>query len=200
MIYYVKSYAAVIETIAETGAVTQITAFTQQLFSNKEMWLIIVSFTVCLLFVYNIKRLDVDHAWEISIVAGVLVNIILMAFGNVMLNISISYAALIIGSLVTVVLSIILEIFVFSVDYTRTEHLQFEDDEYYYYVKAVPKVSVTVPEKTVKKINVRQETVKMDVRSAEEEMKRQEKEEERRIQMEKEESEIQKIIEEELKN
>ena len=31
--------------------------------------------------------------------------------------------------------------------------MQFEDDEYYYYVKAVPKMTVAAPEKTVKKIN-----------------------------------------------
>ena len=35
--------------------------------------------------------------------------------------------------------------------------MQFEDDEYYYYVKAVPKIVVSAPEKTVKKINERQE-------------------------------------------
>ena len=35
-------------------------------------------------------------------------------------------------------------------DYTRTEHVQFEDDDYYYYVKAVPKKTVAVREVTVK--------------------------------------------------
>ena len=35
--------------------------------------------------------------------------------------------------------------FLFSVDYSRTERVQFEDDEYYYYVKAVPKVVVATP-------------------------------------------------------
>ena len=38
-------------------------------------------------------------------------------------------------------------------DYSRTEKVQFEDDEYYYYVKAVPKMTVAAPAKTVKRIN-----------------------------------------------
>ena len=38
-------------------------------------------------------------------------------------------------------------------DYSRTEKVQFEDDEYYYYVKAVPKMTVAAQTKTVKKIN-----------------------------------------------
>jgi len=41
----------------------------------------------------------------------------------------------------------------FGVDYGRTENVQFEDDEYYYYVKAVPKMTVAVQAKTVKRIN-----------------------------------------------
>ena len=34
-------------------------------------------------------------------------------------------------------------------DYSRTERLQFEDDEYYYYVKAVPKAFVSGTDKRV---------------------------------------------------
>ena len=33
------------------------------------------------------------------------------------------------------------------------EIVQFEDDEYYYYVKAVPKNILAVPDKSVKRIN-----------------------------------------------
>jgi len=44
------------------------------------------------------------------------------------------------------------QFFKFNLDYSRTEKVQFEDDEYYYYVKAVPKMTVATPEKKVKKI------------------------------------------------
>ena len=47
----------------------------------------------------------------------------------------------------------VIEFFAFHVDYSRVEKVQFEDDEYYYYVKAVPKITVAMPSKTVKKIN-----------------------------------------------
>lgn len=202
MIAYVKSYATVIETVAESGIMGQITTFTQQLLANKEMWMTIISFTICLLFVYNIRRLAVEMAWEIAVSAGVLVNIIMITFGHVMLDINVMYGGLIIGSLVTVVLALILKIFVFSVDYARTEHLQFEDDEYFYYVKAVPKVSVAVPEKTVKKINVRQETSVIELDAVEKALNDVARgiSEEKRAKTDLEESEIQKIIEEELKN
>ena len=53
-----------------------------------------------------------------------------------------------------------MEFLFFSVDYSRTEHLQFEDDEYYYYVKAVPKLTVAAPDKVVKHINEREHSDK----------------------------------------
>ena len=46
-----------------------------------------------------------------------------------------------------------IEFFSFNLDYSRTEKVQFEDDDYYYYVKAVPKVTLTAPDRRVKKIN-----------------------------------------------
>jgi len=44
---------------------------------------------------------------------------------------------------------------ILSVDYSRVEHTQFEDDEYYYYVRAVPKAFVSVEDKQVKHINAK---------------------------------------------
>ena len=55
------------------------------------------------------------------------------------------------------VTGLVLELLFFSVRViSRTENIQFEDDEYYYYVKAVPKVGVAVPEKKVKRITENQ--------------------------------------------
>ena len=38
--------------------------------------------------------------------------------------------------------AVIFEYIFYCVDYKGTEHLRFEDDEYYYYVKAMPKMIV----------------------------------------------------------
>ena len=205
MLAHVKAYAAVLGTTTEYGIITQITTFTQQLFANKEMWIHIASFTVCLLAVYFIRKLAIDHAWEIASVAGVLIHIIVMAFAHVVLNINIEYLPLVLGSLLAVVIAFVVKILFFSVDYTRAEHLQFEDEEYYYYVKAVPKVAVKVREKTVKKINERQgteevKTVEASKGKVDTSINREAEKEALKKRLEQEESEIQKIIEEELKN
>ena len=57
--------------------------------------------------------------------------------------------------MVSLVIALVLDFMILSVDYSRVEHTQFEDDEYYYYVRAVPKAFVSVEDKQVKHINAK---------------------------------------------
>ena len=51
----------------------------------------------------------------------------------------------------------------FAVDFRRTEYVQYEDDEYYYYVKAVPKINVAGEDVKVKQINARKTRKASDI-------------------------------------
>lgn len=189
---YVKTNGSLFTSVGDMDLLTQIGTYVQAIFANREMWCVIIAFVVCLLLVYSVRRLSVDYAWEIAIIAGTLGNINVMAYGYIVMDIQLSYVSLIVGSLVGILIALLLKFLVFSVDYTRTEYLQFEDDEYYYYVKAVPKAAVAIPEKTVKRINERQKTGMIDSEQV--------------VELEKmaknndDDSEIQRIIDEELKN
>ena len=121
------------------------------------MFVAILAFTVCLLLVYNLRMRAADQAWKIAIGAGVISELVLFIAGDLAFGVHTDYLTLILGSAVSVVIGMALEFMIFSVDYSRTQRMQFEDDEYYYYVKAIPKIVVSAPEKTVKKINERQE-------------------------------------------
>lgn len=156
LIDYMKSNSTLLETPVETGLMEQMATYAQQILVNREMWCNMIAFAICLLLVYNVRRMSVDYSWEIAIIAGILGNINAMAYGYIIMDIQLSYISLIVGSIVAVLVALIVKFFVFAVDYTRTERLQYEDDEYYYYVKAVPKSSVAIPEKTVKRINEHQ--------------------------------------------
>ena len=65
---------------------------------------------------------------------------VVTAMGSIALGVNTSYGPLIIGNIAAAVAGLVLELFLFSVDYARSERLQFEDDEYYYYVKAIPRL------------------------------------------------------------
>ncbi len=162
MIEYLKKTSTSSKASGSKAMLSEITTYVQKVFQNKEMWIYIVAFIIGFFVIYTIRRQEMDHAWKIGIIAGAIANVVVMAIGSIVLGVNVSYGSLIIGNVLAAVAGLILELFLFSVDYARSERLQFEDDEYYYYVKAIPKVAVTTPEKTVKKINERQETEIID--------------------------------------
>ncbi len=120
---------------------------------NKEMFVMIVAFAITIILVYVIRRMNIDYAWTIAIIVGGLADILILLIGDLMYTTNISILGVILGSVVAFGIVKVLQFFVFNVDYARTERVQFEDDEYYYYVKAVPKVTISTPEIKVKKIS-----------------------------------------------
>lgn len=126
--------------------------------NNREMIVTVAAFAVTIMLVYLIRRLPVDYSWTIAIVAGALVNVMVLLVGDLMFDTNVSISGVIMGTIVAALISCVIQFFAFNVDYSRTEKVQFEDDEYYYYVKAVPKVTVATPERTVKKINQQKKT------------------------------------------
>ena len=151
MIHFFKNSASAISSAG--GIMGEITLFSKNVFMNKEMWIACVAAVVCVCVVYTIRRLSIEHAWPIAIIAGALLNIIVFIVGSLVMGISVSYSSLLIGNAVAVLVGLVMQFFLFNVDYSRTETMQFEDDDYYYYVKAVPKLTISAPDKVVKHIS-----------------------------------------------
>ena len=122
----------------------RITLLSDGLMKNGEMWLTLVAFVAVILVVNLIRTRMFDHAWRTAIVAGGVIYVVIMLIGSIFMEISISVVPMIIFSVVSVLIGLVLEFFVYGGDYTRTERLEYEDDEYYYYVKAVPKALVAL--------------------------------------------------------
>lgn len=152
MISYVNKNATVISSAAVEETAAKFKLIIDGILGNKEMIVTIVAFAVTIVLVYMIRRMSVDYAWTIAMVAGAIVNIMVLLIGDLMFDTNVSLLSAIVGTIFSFLLTLVLQFFVFHVDYMRAEKVQFEDDEYYYYVKAVPKVTVTRPEKTVKQI------------------------------------------------
>ncbi len=154
-IIYVVSENTALLTRMSNGNISSasVNSIINMLSNNNEMVLMIIAFVITILVVYFIKRMSVDNAWTIAIFSGGILEFVIVLVGSLMLKTDTSLVEIIIGSVISIIISFIIHFFVFSVDYSRTEHTQFEDDEYYYYVKAVPKINVTAPEMNVKRIN-----------------------------------------------
>lgn len=153
LVHFVSLSAPSIRALDVNEATARLRMVIDGIINNKEMIVMVAAFAFTVILVYIIRRLSIDHSWTIAMIAGTIMNIVILLIGDLMYDTNVSVLGIIFGSLLSLGLCVVLQFFRFNVDYTRTEKVQFEDDEYYYYVKAVPKMTVAAPEKTVKRIN-----------------------------------------------
>ena len=153
MIHYIVQNVSVIASMADEETAAKFKFIIDGLIGNKEMVVTIIAFIITVILVYIIRRLSMDYAWTIAMAAGAIVNIMILLVGDLMFDTNVALFGVILGTIISLLLTAVLQFFVFNVDYSRTEKVQFEDDEYYYYVKAVPKVTVAKAEKKVKQIS-----------------------------------------------
>ena len=117
----------------------QISYLIESLLKNRQMLVLIIAVAVTIIVVYIIRRQKIDHS-DFNIVL------------------------IIIGTILGVAAAYICNIVFFALDYKRTEYVQYEDDEYYYYVKAVPKINVANADVRIKHINAKKTKKTSDIR------------------------------------
>lgn len=122
---------------------------------NKQMIMTIVIFALILLVVFYVRKMKFDYAFEISIAAGAFASILGFLVSDLILDKSDQIFSMLLGTVLSAAIVFVINFFKLTLDYSRTEIVQFEDDAYYYYVKAVPKITVTTPQMKVKHINVK---------------------------------------------
>ena len=124
-----------------------------QVLENKEMVLMMTLFAVTTIVVYTIRKTSMQHAWKFAIVIGVLIQMSGMLVGYILLDVTDKMIGMLMGNLLAVIVGFVIEFMFMDLDYSRTERVQMEDDDYYYYVKAIPKKMVASREKTITEFN-----------------------------------------------
>ena len=170
VVYYliqtVITNAPTINSMGAEEATAKLRLLIDGMLGNKSMLVMIAAFAITVIVVYLIRRMSVDHSWTIAMVAGVMIEVMILLVGDLMYDTNLSIVSALLGAVVTVIACKIIEFFRFCLDYSRTEKVQFEDDEYYYYVKAVPKMTVAAPTNTVKKINTQRRPAGQQTRTS----------------------------------
>ena len=123
---------------------------------DKNMLLAIIAFAIVILVTAFIYRLRFDYAWYVAIGVGSVFTILVFMVCGMFVGVNANAGSLVLGSLLGGVVSVIVQTCKSVVDYSRKEVVQFEDDDYYYYVKAIPKLGSQ--KKTVKNITEDVET------------------------------------------
>ena len=137
----------------EAGSeMTASTLIQTKLLTSPMFYIYIAAMCIVFILVYYIRASKIKHAWFVAVTSGVIVAFIIMLATHLFIEGREGIPTLIIGSVVTLFLSAIMVFFAQGIDYSRTEKVIYEDDDYIYYVTAVPKVHVAEQEKEIKKI------------------------------------------------
>ncbi len=143
VVFYFLRYAA--ENAGGISKTTDMTELANQyadIFSgflgNREMLLMIAVVSLGFLAVFILRSLPIDYAFLLALVLGTVLMGGALVLGGSRLGLGSPAAQLGFLALSLLLGGVYLLLF-HNADYRGSERLQFEDEEYYYYVKAVPK-------------------------------------------------------------
>lgn len=159
VIYYFAQYVKEAQATLTAGTEKDFQGYAyivNNIVKDKNMLLAIIAFAIVILVTAFIYRLRFDYAWYVAIGVGSVFTILVFMVCGMFVGVNANAGSLVLGSLLGGVVSVIVQMCKSVVDYSRKEVVQFEDDDYYYYVKAIPKLGSQ--KKTVKNITEDVET------------------------------------------
>lgn len=130
-----------------------------QLVADKQMVITVAVFFVMIVVMYLVRKLSIEYVFELSVAVGAIVCILGFLVADVVLDAEMNITSMVFGTVGSMLIALVFQFFRLALDYTAVERVQFEDDDYYYYVKAVPKMNLSVPKRSVKKISETAEPV-----------------------------------------
>lgn len=156
--YYIKTVAENATSFLEKNAEMTASALLQsKLLANPLFYIYLATMTGTFLIVYLIRTSETKNAWLLAVIMGTLASFTAVLASYLFLQGKDQIPTLAIGSAFTLLIGMLVAFLMRGLDYSRTEKVQYEDDEYYYYVTAIPKVRMEEQDKEVKKITEERE-------------------------------------------
>ncbi|MCL1936296.1 MAG: hypothetical protein FWF57_07995 [Defluviitaleaceae bacterium] len=98
-----------------------------------------IAMFVTFVFVYIISRLSVNYSKELAICLGTILNIFSFILASMFSDLVPSVMFIFVFSILSGVFMYLYNFFVSALDYRRAGRVEFQDEDYYYYVKYIPK-------------------------------------------------------------
>ena len=132
--------------LAGERLISNFRALIDGLMNDRGLIILAAALAAAAVVVCFIRHLVMAHAWIAAITAGCILELGILLAGDMRFGTEIDLTMVLAGIVVSFLLAQIARFFLFHADYLRIENVQFEDEDYYYYVKAVPKVVASGPE------------------------------------------------------
>lgn len=112
--------------------------------ADKEFLLVLTACVIAAVVTYILCHQSFDYAWYIGTVSGGIAGLVTYFAGSIIFEVEITSMEFVWTIPVVMCMACLIQFLRCIIDYSGVEYVEFEDDEYYYYVKAVPKVNVIV--------------------------------------------------------
>ena len=135
------------------GQMSVVDFLREHIVSNQMFYVYLLAMITMFLVVMVLRTRNIDYAWMIAVGGGISAEFLIMLSGYLLIGPRRNIPTLIVANIVTFLVGAATNYLYRDLDYSRIEKVQFEDDDYYYYVTAVPKIQIAEEKKEVKMIN-----------------------------------------------
>ena len=147
ILYFLSVYMADVSTLITTSSSSSFGMGLQRVVNliliDKKLLVLLVTFSVIIFATTLLCSLFYERAWAFAIIVGNIAMVLLLLFGRLIFELDYTIWRLFAEMLMGMGCCYIYRFFRGIGDVSRIEKASFEDDEYFYYVKAVPKIKVT---------------------------------------------------------
>lgn len=151
--YYLKTVHDAVPSITEGADGTGAFDLLSSMVSGSGFYFFIFSMIALFLSVCTLKNLKTTYSWIIAVIGGAVAQMLIEFGGLMFFGTGPAMLSMVAGDLISIMLGIVCALLFRNLDFSRVERVQFEDDDYYYYVTAVPKIHIAEEDKEIKKIS-----------------------------------------------
>lgn len=162
IVYYLIRYVSVNEAVfkgMEGGETLKAANMIRGFFSSYEFLYSTAVIVIVFFIVYYLKKANINNAMNMAGAVGAGAYVILTILAQLIFSLVTSQRLIwtVVGALISLLLALLTANIILPLDFKRTELAEFEDEEYHYFVKAVPKAVISRERVYVKRINRRRE-------------------------------------------
>lgn len=149
---YTRDVSALLATTSGNEAGVGVQRMIHLITIDKKLLVVVIVFCLIIFMAAILYRIFDERAWMFTVASGNIVLALLLLSGRLIFELDYTIWRVFLECILAVALAVIYQFFRGIGDISRIEKVTFEDDEYIYYVKAVPKIKVSLTERNVTRI------------------------------------------------
>ena len=138
--------------IEDNSDITVVDVIAQKMVANPLLYIYVASLVVMFVAIILIRNLKISRSWLVALLVGIFAEMATMLIGYVITGNISRVPVLLIANVIAFIVGFDMTYIFRDLDYERVERVQFEDDDYVYYVTAIPKIELAKEEKRITRI------------------------------------------------